>query len=61
MRGRGAGEEILPHVATGGGREVFVGYADVDSGLERGVDVVDAVGREGEDSFKVFQDSEEDW
>ena len=42
------------------GAEVVVLHADVDAGLEGGVDVVDAVGGEEEDAFVVFEDAEED-
>ena len=47
-------------MATGRGVEFAVLHADVDAGLEGGVDVVDAVGGEEEDPLVVFEDAEED-
>ena len=57
--GRGV-EEIDPDVAARGFAELAVAHADVDAGLEGGVDVVDAVGSEEEDAFVVLEDAEED-
>ena len=53
-------EEIDPDVPTRGPAELVVPHADVDAGLEGGVDVVDAVGGEEEDAFVVLEDAEED-
>ena len=53
-------EEIDPDEAARGFTELAVPHADVDTGLEGGVDVVDAVGGEEEDAFVVFEDAEED-
>ena len=47
-------------MAAGGKGEVLVSHGDVDARLEGGVDVVDAVGGEEEDSLVVFEDTEED-
>ena len=56
----GTVEEVDPDVSARGCAEVVVLHADVDAGLEGGVDVVDAVGGEEEDAFVVFEDAEED-
>ena len=51
----------MPNVAAGRKGKRAILHGDMNTGLERGINIVDAVGGQEEDAFVVFEHAEEDY